>query len=78
MLDDDCGLPGCGVAQGTLIDSESGEWYGMLFQDRGASGRIPYLMPVQWEEGWPMFGVKEEGTKESGEGQPVWKVPRTF
>ena len=78
LLDDDCGLPGCGVAQGTLIDSESGESYGMLFQDRGASGRIPYLMPVQWEEGWPMFGVKEEGTQEDGEGQPVWKVPRTF
>ncbi|RQW05256.1 T9SS C-terminal target domain-containing protein [candidate division KSB1 bacterium] len=46
-----------GVAQGGLIDTPDGEWYGLLFQDRGSVGRIPYLVPVAWKDGWPVFGV---------------------
>ncbi len=45
-----------GVAQGCLIDTPEGKWYAMLFQDHGAVGRIPYLVPVKWEEGWPVLG----------------------
>lgn len=26
-------------------------------QDRGAIGRVPYLVPVTWKDGWPMLGV---------------------
>jgi beta-xylosidase len=46
-----------GIAQGGLIDTPGGEWYALLFQDHGSVGRIPYLVPVTWEEGWPVFGV---------------------
>ncbi len=46
-----------GIAQGGLIDTEDGKWYGLLFGDRGAVGRIPYLVPVTWEDNWPVFGV---------------------
>jgi beta-xylosidase len=46
-----------GVAQGGLIDTPEGDWYAFLFGDRGAVGRIPYLVPVHWEDGWPIFGV---------------------
>lgn len=46
-----------GVAQGGLIDTPKGEWYAFLFQDHGAVGRTPFLVPVKWEEGWPMLGV---------------------
>jgi len=46
-----------GVAQGGLIDTPSGEWFAYLFRDSGAVGRIPYLVPVQWEDGWPVLGV---------------------
>ena len=46
-----------GVAQGTLIETPSGKWYGFLFRDFGAVGRIPYLVPVQWQDGWPVMGV---------------------
>ena len=46
-----------GVAQGSLIDTPNGEWFAYLFRDSGAVGRIPYLVPVQWEDGWPVFGV---------------------
>ncbi len=46
-----------GVAQGGLIDTPTGEWFAYLFRDYGAVGRIPYLVPVKWEDGWPVLGV---------------------
>jgi beta-xylosidase len=46
-----------GVAQGGLIDTPEGAWYAYLFRDYGAVGRIPYLVPVKWEDGWPVLGV---------------------
>ena len=65
ILDDDMGLEGRGIAQGPFIETKEGEWYAMLFQDRGAVGRIPFLMPMKWVEDWPVLGV--DG-----------KVPETF
>ncbi|MFC6102093.1 glycoside hydrolase family 43 protein [Olivibacter domesticus] len=46
-----------GVAQGGLIDRPNGEWYAYLFQDYGAVGRIPFLVPVQWKDDWPVLGI---------------------
>lgn len=46
-----------GVAQGGLIDTPDGRWFAYLFRDNGAVGRIPYLVPVKWEDGWPVLGV---------------------
>jgi beta-xylosidase len=46
-----------GVAQGGLIDTPDGRWYALLFQDHGAVGRTPFLVPVKWEAGWPVLGV---------------------
>lgn len=46
-----------GVAQGCLIDTPDGKWYAMLFQDNGSVGRSPWLVPVTWEDGWPVFGI---------------------
>lgn len=57
LLDDDMGYRNCGVAQGALIDTQDGEWYAILFQDHGAVGRIPFLLPVSWEDGWPIMGI---------------------
>jgi len=50
------GLQDLGVAQGSLIDLPDGRWFAYLFRDYGSVGRIPYLVPVQWENGWPVFG----------------------
>lgn len=46
-----------GIAQGGLIDTPEGNWYAYLFRDNGAVGRIPYLSPVTWQDGWPVIGV---------------------
>lgn len=46
-----------GIAQGGLINTPEGKWYAYLFRDFGAVGRIPYLAPVKWEDGWPVIGV---------------------
>ncbi|MFC6225782.1 glycoside hydrolase 43 family protein [Hymenobacter artigasi] len=59
-------LQDLGVAQGGLIDTPDGKWYAYLFRDNGAVGRIPYLVPVQWADGWPVLG------------NPAGKVPETL
>jgi beta-xylosidase len=46
-----------GVAQGGLVDTPDGKWFAYLFRDFGSVGRIPYLVPVKWEDGWPVLGV---------------------
>ena len=56
VLDDDCGLPDRGVAQGPVVDTPDGKWYAIQFQDRGAVGRIPFLIPVEWRDEYPVFG----------------------
>jgi len=46
-----------GIAQGGIVETPEGDWYAMLFRDSGAVGRIPYLVPVTWEDDWPVFGI---------------------
>lgn len=57
VLDSGLGTYSAGVAQGGIVDTPDGKWYGMLFQDHGAVGRIPVLVPVTWQNDWPMMGV---------------------
>lgn len=56
VLDDDRGYCGQGVAQGGVVDTPDGKWYAVLFQDSGAVGRIPVLVPVTWKGARPVFG----------------------
>ncbi|MEV4884556.1 family 43 glycosylhydrolase [Chitinophaga ginsengisegetis] len=56
VLKDDMNLHGRGVHQGALIETQQGEWWSVIFQDRGGVGRVPTLQPVQWIDGWPMVG----------------------
>ena len=44
------------LAQGTIVDTEDGDWYGIMFQDRGGVGRVLTLSPCRWIDGWPMLG----------------------
>ena len=44
------------AGQGALIDDKNGNWYSLIFQDRNGVGRVPILMPVKWENDWPILG----------------------
>lgn len=57
ILDDDLGFFNLGVAQGGIVDTPEGDWYAMLFQDHGAVGRIPVLVPMRWENDFPVMGI---------------------
>ena len=56
---DDRGYCGSGCAQGGIVDTPDGKWYAIVFQDSGAVGRIPVLMPVTFKDGEdiPVFGA---------------------
>lgn len=49
------------IHQGALIQTQSGEWWTMLFKDSGAYGRLPNLQPVTWVDDWPVIGVDGSG-----------------
>lgn len=55
ILDDDMGFFNQGVAQGGIVDTPDGRWYAMLFQDHGACGRMPVLIPFHWEDDFPVI-----------------------
>jgi len=46
-----------GIAQGGLVNTPANNWYAYLFKDNGSVGRIPYLAPVTWQNGWPVIGI---------------------
>lgn len=56
VLESGLGTYGSGVAQGGIIDTPDGNWYALLFQDHGAVGRIPVLVPFKWQNDWPVMG----------------------
>ncbi len=68
VLKDDMNLAGKGVHQGALIETQTGEWWSVIFQDRDGVGRCPTLQPVHWAGGWPMLG-------ENGRAVVTYKKP---
>ena len=67
-----------GIAQGGIVDTPDGRWFAVLFQDRGAVGRIPVLVPVTWNRfGYPVFGkvtkeIRNETTRPGGKAEPLY------
>jgi beta-xylosidase len=72
------------LAQGTIVDTEEGDWYGIMFQDRGGVGRVLTLSPVRWIDGWPQLGDENGKVPEvmrpykSGEPQSSIVCPDDF
>ncbi len=63
VLCSDLGNWNSGVAQGGIVQDKEGNWFGILFQDHGALGRIPVLVPVVFgQDGFPKFEVMPELT----------------
>lgn len=67
-----------GVAQGGIVDTPNGKWYGVIFGDRGAVGRIPNLVPMHFDEtGFPVFetvtkGIECESTRPDYQYSPLY------
>lgn len=57
-----------GPHQGGLVDSPSGEWWFVHFQDKNSYGRVVHLQPVKWINDWPLIGTD---IKNDGIGEPV-------
>jgi beta-xylosidase len=45
-----------GPHQGALVDTPSGQWWFIHFQDAGVYGRVVHLNPVTWRDDWPIIG----------------------
>jgi len=58
VLCSDLGNWQSGVAQGGIVQSNDGKWYSIMFQDHGALGRIPVLVPIELTDNKFTFGVK--------------------
>ena len=57
IMDDDMGFHNMGVAQGGVVEAVDGRWYAIFFRDNGSVGRIPVLIPMTWENEFPVLGV---------------------
>ena len=64
-----------GPAQGGIVDTPDGRWFSIVFQDRGAVGRVPVLVPVMWnDKGYPVYGeVTKEISNESPRPELGWE-----
>ena len=49
------------AGQGTIVEGKHGEWYGVMFQDRGGVGRVLTVEPCSWIDGWPILGTYGDG-----------------
>ena len=50
---------GCDNAhQGGIVQATDGSWWALFMQDFHSIGRTVCLMPMTWEDGWPMVGLK--------------------
>ena len=64
-----------GPHQGGWVHTLQGEDWFIHFQDRSSYGRVCWLEPVTWKDGWPVMGEKVKGYC----GQPVltYRKPKT-
>ena len=61
-----------GPHQGAWIDSPDGRSWFVHFQQRGSHGRILWLEPMRWQDGWPLMGsAARPGSDPSQVGEPV-------
>lgn len=62
-----------GPHQGGLVETRTGEWWFLHFQDQGAYGRVAHLQPVSWKDGWPVMGINDKNY--GGEPVRTYKKP---
>ena len=48
---------GLTLHQGGIVDTPSGQWWSIIMQDHGSIGRMVALVPVTWDENFPIIGL---------------------
>jgi beta-xylosidase len=48
---------GMTLHQGGIVDTPSGEWWSIIMQDHGSIGRMVALVPITWDNGFPLIGL---------------------
>lgn len=48
---------GMTIHQGGIVDTPSGEWWSIIMQDHGSIGRMVALVPVTWDNNFPIIGL---------------------
>lgn len=61
------------IHQGTIIDTPTGEWWGLSMGEENALGRVLTLSPITWTDGWPYFGLAGN----LGRSPRTWVKPHT-
>ncbi|HPD46943.1 MAG TPA: non-reducing end alpha-L-arabinofuranosidase family hydrolase [Anaerohalosphaeraceae bacterium] len=49
--------PGLTLHQGGIVDTPSGEWWSVIMSDHGSAGRMVALVPIRWDNGFPLIGL---------------------
>jgi xylan 1,4-beta-xylosidase len=48
---------GLTLHQGGMVDTPSGEWWSIIMQDHGSIGRMVALVPITWDNEFPLIGL---------------------
>lgn len=48
---------GLTLHQGGIVDTPSGEWWSIIMQDHGSVGRMVALVPITWDNNFPLIGL---------------------
>ena len=48
---------GLWLHQGGMCDTPSGEWWSVIMSDHGSAGRMVSLVPITWDDGFPLIGL---------------------
>ena len=66
------------IHQGGLVETQTGEWWTILFKDAGTVGRVPFLEPVEWVDGWPVIGKDGIDVSQGGSSYKKPDVGQAF
>lgn len=71
---------GSQIHQGGPIDTVTGEWWFYVFQDGNGLGRRDILIPMQWQNDWPVLGdpATVKNVTIAGKSYPIGSVPVTY
>jgi xylan 1,4-beta-xylosidase len=48
---------GLWLHQGGMCDTPSGQWWSVIMSDHGSAGRMVALVPITWDNGFPLIGL---------------------